>query len=166
MRTLASRPVDSPLPTGVGLKKRGADVGGVVWPGAENWIYPGDGSGGNIGTVRRPERFWLHAGASFIIYNAAASGWERFDYQLRLCVNGPSNYGNDLNGINFFQKASSSENHPNPWWGMSIAATFFCEADTDYDVYLLSKSSSPDIYYGQWGVHYNLWSYTIGEGVY
>ena len=161
---LAIRPSNVPLPTGVNDRRRHAsEVGAVAWPGAENWLLVAPGVGGEVGPFNRPERFWLKAGAS-IIAGVYAGGWTRYDYQLRLVVNG--SYGNDLNGINLFQKANSGEMHTNYWQGISIEGLWYCEANTNYIVYLLSKGYGTNTYYWQGFNHYNLWAYTIGEGVY
>jgi len=161
---LGNRSSNSPLPMGQCIRKLGNNPGAApAWPPPENWIDPGDGTGGAIGLFNRPERFWLHAGGNCIA--RTDGGWIRYDYQLRLVVNG--SYGNDLNGINFYQKANSLEDHAgNGWWGTSIEGMFYCEANTDYTVHFLSKSSTVSSYYYQHQVHYNMWGYTIGEGVY
>lgn len=165
---LAARPSNLPLPMGTILAKKAVSYGGVVWPNAENYLWGGPGSGGQTGgtgTFRRPERFWLFAGASVIAMNGTAGTWTRHDYQLRLVVNGA--YANDLNGINFFLKAGVAQGvATDPWNGMSISGLFYCEANTDYEVYLLSKNNPTGISYWQSPNHYNLWAYTLGEGVY
>lgn len=159
---LGARPLHAPLPTGVPFRKPGAGSTGPAWPGAENFLYPGDGSGGDTRVFNRSERFWLRAGACTIV---AGPGWTRYDYQLRLVVNG--SYGNDLNGINFFQKANVAGGlGGNGWWGISIEGLFYCEKNTDYIVYFLSKGGGASCAYYQASVHYYLWAYTIGEGVY
>lgn len=166
--SLAARPSAQPLPMGTALARRAVSYGSVIFPGPENFLWGGPGSAGQTGETgvfNRPERFWLHAGASFICYNAAANTWTRYDYELRLVVNG--NYGNDLNGINFFQKANPVWGSAgDPWLGVSISGLFFCEANTNYTVYLLSKGSPANVYYYQSPNHYNIWAYTIGEGAY
>lgn len=158
---LAARASNVPLPFGLSSKIfGGGSVGTVAWPGAENWILPGTGPGAATATFNRPERFWLRAGACFIAYNATGT-WVRYDYKLRLLVSGA--YGNDLNGINFFQKATPNGGGTQ-WWGNSVEALFFCEANTDYQVYLLSAGGGAANNYYQAQVHWNLWAYTIGEG--
>lgn len=161
---LAARASSTPLPTGIGYRKITAQAGAApAWPGAENWLLPGDGQDGGTRVFNRPERFWLRAGGFCICTGPAA--WTRYDYELRLCVNGPSNYGNDLNGINFFQKANAAGGGTT-WWGTSIESLWFCEANTDYMVYFLSKGNGASCQYYQHQVHWGLWAYTIGEGVY
>lgn len=163
---LADRSLDLPLPTGLSYRKfGGGSAGSVAWPPAENFLYPGTGPGGDTMFFRRPERFWLRAGGNCIAYSTSGS-WNRYDYELRLCVSTGSNYANDLNGINFFQKAQAFGGGTD-WWGTSIEGLWFCEANTDYAVYFLSKggNASGNYYYQAQG-HYNLWAYTIGEGVY
>jgi hypothetical protein len=162
---LGVRPNTAPLPTGTAVKKRGKTGAGVgsAYPAPDNFILPGDGSGALIGPFNRPERFWLHAGASIISYQP--SGWIRYDYKLRLVTGG--GYNNDLNGSQTHQKANVwGGSATDPWWGTSVEALFYCEANTDYTVYLLSASSSPNGVYYQSSGHWNMWGYTIGEGVY
>jgi len=159
---LGALPSNVPLKTGVSQKRIPAAGAAVVWPPAENYLLPGSGEPGEVGPIIRPHRFWWCVGASII--NHCNTGWQRYDYQLRLVVN--SVYGNDLNGINYFQKANSNENHGGSWLMSSIEARWYCEANTTYHCYLLSKSSSPNCYYYQHPEHYTLWSYTVGEDVY
>ena len=160
---LSARASGAPLPTGLTAKKPGAGNTGVAWPAIDNWLLPGDGSGAELGPFNRPERFWLRAGASFIEHCAAAA-WTRYDYKWRLVVNGA--YGNDLLGFNAVQKANSNSANPNPWWGISIEALWYCEANTNYIAYLLSAGNGASSSYYQYVGHYNIWAYTIGEGVY
>jgi|tagenome__1003787_1003787.scaffolds.fasta_scaffold20384714_2 hypothetical protein len=159
---LGARPAAVPLPTGVGYKKLSPGNGPVAWPPQDNWIAASDTVGGETTTFNRPERFWLKAGACIIARSTGA--WTRYDYKLRLVVNGA--YGNDLNGTNAFQKATSNENHTDGWWGHSIEGLYYCEANTNYVVYLLSDGGGAGCQYYQHQVHWHLWAYTIGEGVY
>lgn len=159
---LAARSSNVPLPTGTVLKRRGVDSAAPAWPGPENFLYGGPSLNAETGVFRRPERFWLAAGASIIESATSTAAWLRVDYELRLVVNGA--YGNDLNGINFFQKATAAYPTANSWQGVSIEGKFFCEANTDYNVYLLSKSNTANAAYYQAQVHWNMWGYTIGEG--
>ena len=160
--SLAARAADAPLPVGVSYKKPGGGGQTVAWPPAENFIYPGTGVGGDTMAFNRPERFWLRAGA--ILSAVGPASWARYDYELRLVVNG--NYGNDLNGINFFQKANACGGGTQGW-GTSIESLWFCEANTSYIVYLLSKGGDGQgVTYYQSQYSWALWAYTIGEGVY
>lgn len=148
---------------GLGYHKiGGGSVGTVAWPPADNFIYPGTGAGGDTIIYNKPERFWLRAGGCCICNGPAA--WARYDYGLELVVNGT--YGGvDLNGVGFVQKANGCGGGTT-WWGTSIEALFFCEANTNYNVDLVSKGNGSGATYYQATVHWNLWAYTIGEGVY
>lgn len=160
---LAQRATDAPLPTGISYHKiGGGSVGSVAWPPADNFLYPGTGPGGDTIAFNRPERFWLKAGASIIANGPAA--WARYDYGLELVANGVYG-GTDLNGIAFFQKANALGGGTT-WWGASIESLWFCEANTNYVVDLVSKGNGAGCTYYQATVHWNLWAYTIGEGVY
>ena len=162
---MALRDTDVPLPTGTVLRKiPSGSAGAVAWPGAENYLLSGPGGDGQLGPINRPERFWLVCGAH-IIRSAAASGWIRMDYQLRLLVNGA--YGNDLRGVNLFMKTDSIENHSNSWVGSSVSAMFYCERNTNYHVRLLSKNTTSNVsyWYGS-PEYYTFFIYTIGEGKY
>ena len=166
---LGARPSATPLPTGTILSKRSSDAGSVVWPSTDNYLWMGPGAGGvsgSTGVFNRPERFWLKAGSSHIASPVTAAGWYAYVYALRLVVAG--NYGNDLNGYGTHTKYNSCDGPGggNNWWGASIEALFYCEANTDYQVYLLSRYAGGNVYYYQSNVHMNLWAYTIGEGAY
>lgn len=164
---LGARPTNAPLPFGNILAKRGADYGSVTWPSTDNYLWMGPGAGntsGSTGVFNRPERFWLKAGAAMIALPIPASGWVAYVYALRLVANG--NYANDLNGNGTFTKYNSVETHPDGWWGTSIESLWFCEANTNYEVYLLSRYGGGNTYYYQSNGHLNLWAYTIGEGAY
>lgn len=159
---LSARSSALPLPHGLSYRKwGGGSVGSVAWPPAENFLYPGTGPGGDTMVFNRPERFWLRAGG-FCICNGPAA-WTRYDYELRLVTGG--GYNNDLNGINFFQKANATGGGTT-WWGTAIEGLWFCEANTDYMVYFLSKGGGGSCTYYQSQGHWGLWAYTIGEGVY
>ena len=163
---LAAQPSNAPLPTGITLSKRAADYGSVSWPGVDNYLWMGPGAGnvgGNTGIFNRPERFWLKAGASLITL-PTGTGWIGYVYAMRLVVNG--GYNNDLNGIGIFTKYNSVETHSDSWWGSSIESLFYCEKNTNYEVYLLSRYGGGNVYYYQSNGHMNMWAYTIGEGAY
>jgi hypothetical protein len=160
---LGVRPSNAPLPHGYGFWKPGGGNAAPAWPPAQNFLYPGDGTGGDTQVFNRPERFWLHAGAN-VMNGSNVGGWTRYDYGLKLVVNGA--YGNDLNGVGFTQKAHSNESHGGTWLMTSIEALFYCEANTNYIVYLVSLGGGGNMLYYQYFTHYNLWAYTIGEGVY
>jgi hypothetical protein len=164
--TLGARSGGAPLPTGVITNLLPANVGSATWPATDNWLLPGTGGGGRTGVFRRSERFWLRAGASIITQPVTAAQWVAYVYAMRLVVNG--SYGNDLNGNGTFTKYNSCDGPAggNNWWGSSIAALFFCEANTDYEIYLLSRYAGGNTYYWQGAPHYNMWAYTIGEGAY
>jgi hypothetical protein len=158
---LAAQPSNAPLPVGVGIPKRAASGGTIAYPGAGNYIVvSGDAQ---VGPFQRTYRFWLCAAAFFIYYSPGA--WTRYDYILSLLVNGA--YNPDLNGIQYFQKANSGEStgHADPWLGADIEGKFFCEANTQYYVRLLSQSNNGGSYY-QSPNHINMYAYTVGEGVY
>lgn len=155
---LGARLSNMPLPTGVTLRKKAPSVGSAVWPGTDNFLLVD--ADGSTGVFRRPERFWLKAGASIICTPTAAT-WTAYVYALRLVVNG--SYANDLNGNQIFTRYNSVQND---WWGTSIESLFYCEANTDYMVYLLSRYGGGNTYYYRSPEHMNLWAYTIGEGVY
>lgn len=161
---LGSRPSATPLPTGITANKRGADVGGITWPATDNFLIVD--TDGSTGVFRRTERFWLRVGASLIASPVTAAGWYAYVYALRLVVNG--SYGNDLNGYGTHTKYNSCDGPGggNNWWGSSISALFYCEANTDYMVYLLSRYAGGNVYYYRSNGHINMWAYTIGEGVY
>lgn len=161
---LGARLSNVPLPAGVTLRKRAADVGSVVWPATDNFLLLGGGQDGSTGVFRRSERFWLKAGAALICSPTTAGGWYAYVYAMRLVVNGA--YGNDLNGYGIHTKYNSVEVHTDSWWGSSIESLFYCEANTDYQVYLLSRYGGGNTYYYQSNGHMNLWAYTIGESVY
>jgi len=163
---LGARSSGAPLPTGIAANLRAADVGQVAWPATDNWLLPGTGGGGRTGVFRRPERFWLKVGASIIATPVTANAWYAYVYALRLLIAGA--YGNDLNGNGTFTRYNSCDGPAagNNWWGSSISALFYCEANTDYEVYLLSRYAGGNVYYYQSNGHYNMWAYTIGEGVY
>jgi hypothetical protein len=158
---LGARPSTSPLSTVVGVKKRGNVTGATVaYPAADNFILPGDGSGATTGTFNRSERFWLCCGGDFISYTTP--GWVTYYYKLRLLVNG--SYANDLNGNQTFQKANVWGGAD--WFGSSIEGRYYCEANTNYEVYLLSGGANAAGSYYQSSGHWNMWAYTVGEGVY
>lgn len=160
---LAARRADAPLPTGACYKKiGGGSVGTVAWPPTDNFIYPGTGVGGDTIAFNRPERFWLKSGACCICNGPAA--WTRYDYGMELVVNGVYG-GADLNGISFVQKANACGGGTT-WWGFSIEALWYCEANTNYTVDFVSKGNGSGATYYQATVHWNLWAYTIGEGAY
>ena len=106
----------------------------------------------------------MKAGASIIASPVNAGYWTAYVYKLRLLVNGA--YNNDLNGVQQFIKYNSVEAHPDSWWGTSIEGLYYCEANTNYEVYLLSGYAGGDTYYYRSSGHMNIWAYTIGEGVY
>ena len=164
VKTLAARATDFPLPTGIGYKKFGSAGGAqVAWPGGDAFIYPGTGVGGDTIAFNRPERFWLKAGA-FCIHYQPSGNWVRYDYGLVLVVNGVYGAG-DLNGIALEQKANGAGGGTS-WWGTCIEALFYCEANTNYTVDFVSRGGGAGGFYYQQQVHWNLWAYTIGEGVY
>ena len=113
---LGARPSNAPLPTGVGMGKQASNVGAVVWPPPDNFLYVD--ANGSTGNFNRPERFWLKAGASIIASPVNAGYWTAYVYKLRLLVNGA--YNNDLNGVQQFIKYNSVEAHTDSWWGTSI----------------------------------------------
>lgn len=161
---LSTRSLDSPLPNGIAYRKFGSAGGAqVVWPGGDAFIYPGTGAGGDTIAFNRPERFWLRAGAGFIAYTPGGA-WSRYDYALELVARGVYG-GADLNAIAFWQKANGNGGGTS-WWGTTIESLWFCEANTNYVVDLVSKGNGPSNNYYQQQVHWNLWAYTIGEGVY
>ena len=157
------RPNTAPLPTGASVKKRGrTDTGAnVAYPGNDNYLLPGDGSGAAIGPFNRPERFWLHAGGYAILYGPS---WTSTYYKLRLVVNGA--YNNDLNGLQISEKCTPMGGASDAWFGVSIEMLYYCEANTDYQVYLLAGGGGAGGVHYQWHAHWNMWGYTIGEGVY
>ena len=161
---LGVQPSNAPLPMGQSWPIRVANYGGIARPAAGNWMWQGPGTvnGMQVGPFQRPYRFCLKVGASYIAYMQGA--WERFDWWLRLVVNG--GYGNDLNGIGLVQKAMSSEgtSHHDPWIGCSIEALFYCEANTAYHVQELTAGGT-GIYYQSDG-HNNMWAHTVGEGMF
>lgn len=163
---LGARPSNAPLPVGTTLARRAtSEAGTATWPATDNYLIMSGGSG-NTGVFRKTERFWLKAGASLICCPVTAAQWVAYVYALRLVVNGA--YGNDLNGNGTFTRYNSVDGPAggNNWWGTSIEALFYCEANTNYDVYLLSRYAGGNTYYYQSNGHMNLWAYTIGEGVY
>jgi hypothetical protein len=152
-----------PLPTGVVIRKNNTfGPGNAAWPGPENYLNFSASVNGELGPINRPERFWWRVGASCIMDPIPATGWIRFDWQLRLLTDAYV-YGNDLLGVNWFQKANRIEDHPNPWWGGTIEAAFYCEANLDYWVRFMSKSTTSGNYWQQ-DIYTNMWSYTVGEG--
>ena len=161
---LGVRPSNIPLPMGIAGRRIGASHQAPAWPGVDNFILPGDGAGGMHGPFNRPERFWLHCGATFIC-SCAYPGWISYYYKWQLVVNG--SYGPDLLGSdNRFQKVNSGEQHPDGWFGTSVEGLYYCEANTDYSVYLLSGGGGASCNYYQSEGHYNIWAYTVGEGAY
>jgi hypothetical protein len=163
---LGARPMNIPIPTGAAMKVPVAEVGNVIYPATDNWLLPGTGGGARTGVYRRTERFWLRAGASTIALPTAGGAWTAYVYAMRLVVNG--SYGNDLNGYGIHTKYNSVDGPAggNNYWGTSISCLFYCEANTDYEVYLLSRYGGGNVYYYQANSHYNMWAYTIGEGAY
>jgi hypothetical protein len=163
---LGVQPSNAVLPVGTGYPSPAiGTVGDIKWPAPINWIYASGTNGMQIGPVRRTYRFWLCIGATIITKSTAA--FERYDYMLRFIVNG--SYNNDLNGIGFLQKCNASEgtSHADPWQSQSIEGKWYCEANTDYNVQLLTVSTTTtNIYYWQGAIHQNMWGYTVGEGVY
>lgn len=158
---LGAQPSNAPLATGTTRHKRAFDIGSTGWPGVDNFLLVD--ADGSTGVFNRPARFWLKAGAGLIAYPLVA-GWVGYVYALRLVVNGV--YNNDLNGNQIFTKYNSLETHSDSWWGSSIEALFYCEANTNYQVYLLSRYGGGNTYYYRSTGHLNLWAYTIAEGVY
>src|SRR3954452_6428264 len=156
---LGAMPSNAPLPVGTGMPIRSPGGGTVARQPAGNWMYlgPGDTNGMQIGVFRRTYRFWLKAGATNIAY--MPGGWERFDWHIYLLVNGAA-YSGDLNGVKMVQKAMSSEGngHTDPWLVCSIEGQFYCEANTDYHLRLLTGGGGG--YYYQHPVHLNMWAYT------
>lgn len=163
---LGALATDAPIPTGrttYGIRCPGGGL--IARPASGNFYCFGAGSTNlcEIAVAAKPYRFWWRVGATKIEYMAGA--WERFDWQLQL-LNTNYAYGNDLNGIGVYQQTLGSEGtgHSDPWNGCGIEGLFYCEANSNYWCRLLTAGGGG--YYYQHPVHFNMWAYTIGEGVY
>jgi hypothetical protein len=155
---LGARPSASPLPAGRPTRHAVGVGGTIAFPAANNWLVSsGDG---RVGPFNLPYRYWLCAIMNNIFLSAG--DWVRYDVALRLVVNG--SYGPDLNGQSLHQNADSNVN--NVWHGQSVEAKFFCEANTNYEVYAVTYNTPSGISYYQAPNHMSLYAYTVGEGVY
>jgi hypothetical protein len=168
---LGALPSSSPLPAGKPARHPCASGGQIAMPASGNFMVLNPGSGGSgyqswwqgqLGPYNLPYRYWLKCGANWIQYNGVS--WQRYDVAIYLLIGG-SAYGNDLNGQTYHQNADSAESTAT-WMGQSIEAHFFCEANTTYHVRFLSQAQGANANYYQHPVHMNMWSYTVGEGVY
>ena len=158
---LAQRATDAPLPTGISYHKiGGGSVGTVAWPPADNFLYPGTGPGGDTIAFNRPE----DSGSNpELAHCNGPAAWARYDYGLVLVVNGV--YGGTTS------TGSPSSEGQRPGWRHNVVGHVdrgpgYCEANTNYTVDLVSKGNGAGCTYYQATVHWNLWAYTIGEGVY
>jgi hypothetical protein len=157
---LGARSSVSPLPAGRPTRKAVGSAGQLGFPAAGNWIDSGGGSS-QLGPFNLPYRFWLCAITNQIFNSAVA--WTRYDIVIRLIVNGA--YGADLNGQSLHQNADSETNAV--WAGQSLEAKFYCEANTRYDLQVLTYNTPANqVWYYQSPGHQNMYAYTVGEGVY
>ena len=156
---LGDRSSVSPLPAGRPTRHAVGYGGTIAFPAAGNWLIPG-GSDGQLGPFNLPYRYWLNVVVNNIFHSNTA--WTRYDVAIRLVVNGV--YGPDLNGQTYHQNADSEVQ--TTWAGQSIEAKFFCEANTNYHVYVLSWNTPAGVSYYQSPGHMSMYAYTVGEGVY
>ena len=159
---LGSQPSAQPLPTGVTVRTFAAPATATgPWPASLNYLHADASVPFLVGPLSRPTRFWWVVAAT-VMTICQGTAWQRYDYLLRL-VDGGGNPVNDLNGRSTVQKADSTEQN---WRSVSISNYYYCEANTTYNVQLLSASSSPNVTYHKDRVFVRMWSHTIGEGAY
>jgi hypothetical protein len=163
---LGARPSDSPLPSGQLSRVWGQDTsqeqalpagGNYLWANAPTYTIPM-----RTGPFQNPYRYWLCAGAFYI--HRVAGAWEAHVGYLRL-VNLSGTPINDLNGIGGFEQYSTVENHGGLWHNASIEGKFYCEANQGYYVQLLSMGGG-GWYWTGYRQHLQMFSYTVGDGVY
>lgn len=164
--TLGARASNAPHPTGRPTNHPRDNGGTIAFPAAQSWINVAAGIG-QRGPFNLPTRFWLVAGANCIIYPPSSPDWNRYDLQIRL-LQGSVGYVNDLNGQQFHQNADSMPGggYFADWMGNNLEARFYCEANIDYYVRLLTQGGGAGNSYYQSSNHIGFWAYTVGEGVY